>query len=52
MPVSLLQIGYNNQILHIACKHKRQQYWLTPGDERTTMYVLYSCQNAREVLLG
>ncbi|WAR14538.1 PKHM2-like protein, partial [Mya arenaria] len=33
-------IGSSSQVLFIACKNKRQQYRLTPGDERITIGIV------------
>ncbi|XP_060578073.1 pleckstrin homology domain-containing family M member 2-like isoform X2 [Ruditapes philippinarum] len=38
--IDFVSIGFNNQILHIACKNKRQKYWLTPGEERITIAMI------------
>ncbi|XP_053379743.1 pleckstrin homology domain-containing family M member 2-like isoform X2 [Mercenaria mercenaria] len=35
--IDFVSIGFNNQILHLACKSKRHKYWLTPGEERITI---------------
>ncbi|XP_052821239.1 pleckstrin homology domain-containing family M member 2-like isoform X2 [Mya arenaria] len=40
LDIDFVSIGSSSQVLFIACKNKRQQYRLTPGDERITIGIV------------
>ncbi|KAL4221681.1 RUN [Mactra antiquata] len=38
--IDFITIGFNNQVLQIACKSKRQKYWITTGEETITISIV------------